>query len=106
MNLNLGIEFNHTIQRLIISQLRNVTAGQETQSDEAIVRRSSKTRMLGAVGRASGLPAFPQVREMADAEFVGYCDPVVMSRGMFVPVAPQRTAGAAGRGESMGLPGG
>ncbi|MFO1484249.1 MAG: ATPase, T2SS/T4P/T4SS family [Verrucomicrobiaceae bacterium] len=86
MNLNLGIEFNHTIQRLIISQLRNATAGQETLSDEAIVRRSSKTRLLGAVGRASGLPAFPQVREMADAEFVGYCDPVVMSRGMFVPL--------------------
>ncbi|GEP42318.1 GspE/PulE family protein [Brevifollis gellanilyticus] len=86
MNLNLGIEFNDTIQRLIISQLRAATAGQEMQSDEALVRRSSKTRMLGAVGHASGLPAFPQVREMADAEFVGYCDPAVMSRGMFVPL--------------------
>ncbi len=86
MNLNLGIEFNHTIQRLIISQLRAATGGQEGQSDEALVRRTSKTRMLGAVGRAAGLPAFPQVREMADAEFVGYCDPVVMSRGMFVPL--------------------
>lgn len=86
MNLNLGIDFNHTIQRLIITQLRNVTAGEETHSDEALVRRSSKTRMLGAVARAAGLPAFPQVRDMADAEFVGYCDPVVMSRGMFVPL--------------------
>ena len=86
MNLNLGIELNHTIQRLIIGQLRAATLGQETQSDEALVRRSSKTRMLGAVGCASGLPAFPQVREMVDVEFVGYCDPVVMSRGMFVPL--------------------
>ncbi|MFM2166975.1 MAG: Flp pilus assembly complex ATPase component [Verrucomicrobiota bacterium] len=86
MNLNIGIEFNHTIQRLIISQLCDATSGQEVQSDEAIVRRSSKTRILGAIGRASGLPAFPQVREIADAEFVGCCDPVVMSRGMFVPL--------------------
>jgi type II secretory ATPase GspE/PulE/Tfp pilus assembly ATPase PilB-like protein len=86
MNLNLGIEFNDTIQRLIISQLRAATAGQELQSDEALVRRTSKTRILGAVGHASGLPAFPQVREMADPEFVGYCDPAVMSRGMFVPL--------------------
>ncbi|HAL72159.1 MAG TPA: general secretion pathway protein GspE, partial [Verrucomicrobiales bacterium] len=86
MNLNLGIEFNETIQRLIISQLRAATAGNETLSDEAMVRKCSKTRILGAVGRASGLPAFPQIREMADAEFVGYCDPVVLARGMFVPL--------------------
>lgn len=86
MNLNIGIEFNHTIQRLIISQLRNATSGLEALSDDAIVRRSSQTRILGAVGQASGLPALPQVHEMADTEFVGYCDPVVMSRGMFVPL--------------------
>jgi len=86
MNLNLGIDFNDTIQRLIISQLRAATSGQETVSDEAMVRKCSKTRILGAVGRASGLPAFPQIREMADPEFVGYCDPVVLARGMFVPL--------------------
>jgi type II secretory ATPase GspE/PulE/Tfp pilus assembly ATPase PilB-like protein len=86
MNLNLGIEFNDTIQRLIISQLRSSLAPQEGLSDEALVRKSSKTRILGAVGRASGLPAFPQVREMVDPEFVGYCDPAVLSRGMFVPL--------------------
>ncbi|SKA82396.1 type IV pilus assembly protein PilB [Prosthecobacter debontii] len=86
MNLNLGIEFNETIQRLIISQLRTSTSTDEILSDEALVRKCSKTRILGAVGRASGLPAFPQIREMADAEFVGYCDPVVLSRGMFVPL--------------------
>ncbi len=86
MNLNLGIEFNDTIQRLIISQLRSSTAVQDGITDEALVRKSSKTRILGAVGRASGLPAFPQVREMVDPEFVGYCDPAVLSRGMFVPL--------------------
>lgn len=86
MNLNLGIEFNDTIQRLIISQLRSSLAAQDGITDEALVRKSSKTRILGAVGRASGLPAFPQVREMVDPEFVGYCDPAVLSRGMFVPL--------------------
>lgn len=86
MNLNLGIEFNDTIQRLIVSQLRSSLAAQDGITDEALVRKSSKTRILGAVGRASGLPAFPQVREMVDPEFVGYCDPAVLSRGMFVPL--------------------
>lgn len=86
MNLNLGIEFNDTIQRLIIEQLRQSSAVTEGVSDEALVRKASKTRILGAMGAASGLPAFPQVREMVDAEFVGYCDPAVLSRGMFVPL--------------------
>ncbi len=86
MNLNLGVDFNDTIQRLIISQLRQAAPSSESLSDEALARKSSKTRMLGAVGRAAGLPAFPQVRELADAEFVGYCDPVVMARGLFVPL--------------------
>lgn len=86
MNLNLGIEFNETIQRLIISQLRSATTAQEGVSDEALVRKCSKTRILGAIGRASGLPPFPQVREMVDTELVGYCDPAVLSRGMFVPL--------------------
>lgn len=86
MNLNLGIEFNETIQRLIIGQLRSSATGHETLTDEALVRKCSKTRILGAVGNAAGLPAFPQVRELAEAEFVSYCDPVVMARGMFVPL--------------------
>jgi type IV pilus assembly protein PilB len=86
MNLNLGIEFNDTIQRLIVEQLRAVAPVQEGVSDEALVRKCSKTRILGAVARASGLPAFPQVRELVDADFVGYCDPAVLSRGMFVPL--------------------
>lgn len=86
MNLNLGIEFNDTIQRLIIGQLRASTSTTEPLTDEALVRKASKTRILGALGRASGLPAFPQVRDMADTEFVGYCDPAVLSRGLFVPL--------------------
>ena len=86
MNLNLGIDFNDTIQRLIVEQLRSAAPVQEGVSDEALVRKCSKTRILGAVGRASGLPAFPQVRELVDPDFVGYCDPAVLSRGMFVPL--------------------
>jgi type IV pilus assembly protein PilB len=86
MNLNLGVEFNHTIQRLIINQLRIASSNHEALSDESLVRKTSKTRMLGAVGCASGLPAFPQIREIVDVDFVSYCDPVIMSRGFFAPL--------------------
>ena len=86
MNLNLGIEFNETIQKLVAGQLRACTGGAETLSDETLVRKSSKTRILGALGRAAGLPAFPLIRELADPEFIAYSDPAMLSRGMFVPL--------------------
>ncbi|HSJ01993.1 MAG TPA: hypothetical protein VK956_06035, partial [Verrucomicrobium sp.] len=86
MNLNLGVDFNDTIRSLVLEQLRESSAQDEFVPDETLVRKSSKTRILGAVGKASGLPAFPQVRDLADAELVGYCDPAALSRGMFVPL--------------------
>ena len=86
MNLNLGIEFNETIQALVLEELRKVSPSDMTLSDEALVRKSSKSRILGAVGKASGLAAFPNVRELVDSELVSYCDPAALSRGLFVPL--------------------
>lgn len=86
MNLNLGVEFNETIRSLVVEQLRDAGTQDEFLSDEALVRKSSKVRILGAVGKASGLPAFPQVRDLADPDLVAYCDPAALSRGLFVPL--------------------
>ncbi|RBP36381.1 general secretion pathway protein E/type IV pilus assembly protein PilB [Roseimicrobium gellanilyticum] len=86
MNLNLGIEFNETIQALVLEELRKVSPSDMTLSDEALIRKSSKARILGAVGKASGLAAFPHVKELVDSELVSYCDPAALSRGLFVPL--------------------
>ena len=87
MNLNLGVEFNDTIEALVLAQLRLARPqGSEAITDEALARKSSKARILGAVGKASGLPAFPQVKDLADPELVGSCDPAALSRGLFVPL--------------------
>ncbi len=86
MNLNLDVAFNETVQQLVVAQLRLSQDSQEPITDEAIVRKSSKNRILGAVGRAAGLPAFPEVRDLADADFVGHCDPTVLARGHFIPL--------------------
>jgi type II secretory ATPase GspE/PulE/Tfp pilus assembly ATPase PilB-like protein len=86
MNLNLDVTFNETVQQLVVAQLRLSTTTNEPMTDEALVRKSSKARILGAVGRAAGLPAFPQIRELADTDFVGNCDPVVLARGYFIPL--------------------
>src|SRR5688572_19846738 len=86
MNLNLDVPFNETVQQLVVAQLRLAQESREPITDEAIVRKSSKTRILGAVGRAAGIPAFPQIRDLADAEFVANCDPTVLARGHFIPL--------------------
>src|SRR3954471_18577486 len=86
MNLNLDVPFNETVQQLVVAQLRLSQDSQEPISDEALVRKSSKNRILGAVGRAAGLPAFPQIRDLTDADFVSRCDPTVLARGHFIPL--------------------
>ncbi len=81
-----GVKFNGTIQGLIVHQLRHLAGDEEGMSDEGIVRKSSKARILGAVARAAELPAFVQVRDLADMEFVMHCDPSILARGQFVPL--------------------
>jgi type IV pilus assembly protein PilB len=86
MNLNLDVPFNETVQQLVVAQLRLSQDSDEPISDEALVRKSSKNRILGAVGRAAGLPAFPEIRDLTDNDFVSRCDPTVLARGHFIPL--------------------
>ena len=86
MNLNFDVHFNKTIEQLIVDQLRNSITSSVPLSDSALVHKSTKTRILGAVGKAAELPAFPQVRALADLAFVRGCDLSVLSRDKFVPL--------------------
>jgi type II secretory ATPase GspE/PulE/Tfp pilus assembly ATPase PilB-like protein len=86
MNLNLDINFNKTIEQLIVNELRNAMVSTEPISDAGLVHKTSKTRMLGAVGKVAELPAFPSVRAMVDLGFVRTCDLGVLSRDKFVPL--------------------
>jgi type IV pilus assembly protein PilB len=86
MNLNLGISFNETIEKQVIANLRAFSPEGKTLSDDKLVKISSKSRILGAVGHTAGLPVFPNVRELANPEFVSQCDATILSRGMFVPL--------------------
>jgi hypothetical protein len=66
MNLNLDIRFNRTIEQLILNELREAHLSVDPITDESLVHKTSKTRMLGAVGKAAALPAFASVRAMAE----------------------------------------
>jgi hypothetical protein len=85
--MNYDIKFNDTIRRQILRQLRLLeSACTEEKDDDALLRKASKTKLLGAIGAASGLPAMPQVKELADAKLLAGCDPSVLSQGMFTPL--------------------
>ena len=85
--MNYDIKFNDTIQRQIVRQLRSLDRAASAEGDdEALLRKVSKTKLLGAIGAASGLPAMPQVKELADPQLLAGCDPSVLSQGMFAPL--------------------
>ncbi len=86
MNLNLDISFNRTIEQLILNELRSAHHSNEPITDASLVHRTSKTRMLGAVGKVAALPAFPSVRGLVELGFVRGCDLGVLSRDKFVPL--------------------
>lgn len=86
MNLNFDVHFNKTIEELILSELRDSSAFEEPVSDAVLVHKSSKNRILGAIGKAAQLPSFPNIRGLADLSFVRTCDLGVLSRDKFVPL--------------------
>lgn len=85
--MNYDVKFNDTIKRQILRQLRSLDRAASAETDDdALLRKASKTRLLGAIGAASGLPAMPQVKELADPQLLAGCDPSVLSQGMFAPL--------------------
>lgn len=91
MSLTFDLNFNPTIQGLIVDQLRQYAQPSGISNARELVHRSSKIRILGAIGKASGLLAFPQIRDLVDEDLVKYCNPGVLARGKFVPL--KKTAG-------------
>ncbi|MDA0814288.1 MAG: ATPase, T2SS/T4P/T4SS family, partial [Verrucomicrobia bacterium] len=84
---SLGVTLNRTLHGLILDQLRLAAGAQQTDiSDEALIRKSSKVRLLGAMAKAANLPAFPQLKGLPDAELLAQCDPASLARGLFVPL--------------------
>ncbi len=86
MSLNLDIRFNKTIEQLIIRELRGAYSAGSSLTDASLVHKTSKTRMLGAVGKVAALPAFSSLRGLAELSFVRGCDLGVLSRDKFVPL--------------------
>jgi len=91
MSLPFDLSFNTTIQGMIVERLRHSSQLTEINSDRELVHRASKIRILGAIGQASGLLAFPKIRELADEDLVKGCNSGVLARGRFVPL--KRTNG-------------
>jgi len=84
MSFNIGVAFNDTIEKMVIDCLRTNTPALATATDETVLRKSSQTRILGALADLSGLPVFLEIKDMADRTFVEEFDPNVLAEGSFV----------------------
>jgi hypothetical protein len=62
MSLDLGIEFNETIEAMVCARLRASNSTFELMTDEGIVRKCSKTRIMGALAIVAGITAFSKER--------------------------------------------
>ena len=86
MKLNFESDFNPTIQGMILDELRASHRSSAPCDERELMNRASNTRILGAVGKVSGLAAFPQIRDLCDPELVKSCNPAALARGKFVPL--------------------
>jgi type IV pilus assembly protein PilB len=86
MSLDLGIEFNETIEAMVCARLRASNSTFELMTDEGIVRKCSKTRIMGALAMVAGVTAFSKIGDLVDIESVGNHDPAFLSRGLFIPL--------------------
>ncbi len=82
------IKLNDAQKTLVLEALRLSAPPSEavTLSDEALWRRTSKNRLLGALGMATGVPAFPEVRSLVDPDFLRQAEPTLLASGQFVPL--------------------
>lgn len=84
--LNIGVSLNETITRLVIEKLRASNQSFADATTDAILRKTSQARIIGAIGSLTGLPVFYNVKDFAHHDLVRDCDPQVLSACSFVPV--------------------
>lgn len=81
-----GIVFNDRISDQIVGVLKAHDPGLGEISHDQVSARVSKSCLMGAIGEINNLPFFPRIRDFAEPGLVKQCEPMVLTRGMFVPV--------------------
>lgn len=81
-----GMSFNE----LISGQIMRALASHDPQFSELlhdqVANRVTRYCFMGALAKINGLPFFPKVAEFCDGSLHTYCDPTVLTRGLFSPL--------------------
>jgi type II secretory ATPase GspE/PulE/Tfp pilus assembly ATPase PilB-like protein len=82
-----SMSFNELISGQIMRALANHDPQFGELSHDQVANRVTRYCFMGAVARINGLAFFPKVAEFCDGSLHTYCDPTVLTRGLFSPLS-------------------
>lgn len=81
-----GMTFNELISGHIMRALAAHDPQYTGLGQDQVPNRVTRTCFMAALAKLNGLPFFPKVAEFCDASLHTWCDPTVMTRGLFTPL--------------------
>ncbi len=81
------MSFNELISGQIMRALANHDPQFGELSHDQVANRVTRFCFMGAVAKINGLAFFPKVAEFCDGSLHTYCDPTVLTRGLFSPLS-------------------
>ena len=81
------MSFNELISGQIMRALANHDPQFGELSHDQVANRVTRYCFMGAVAKINGLAFFPKVAEFCDGSLHTYCDPTVLTRGLFSPLS-------------------
>jgi len=81
------MSFNELISGQIMRALANHDPQFGELSHDQVANRVTRYCFMGAIAKINGLAFFPKVAEFCDGSLHTYCDPTVLTRGLFSPLS-------------------
>ena len=81
-----SMSFNELISGQIMRALANHDPQYAELEHDQVANRVTRYCFMGALAKINGLPFFPRVAEFCDGSLHTYCDPTVLTRGLFSPL--------------------
>ncbi|HEY1123592.1 MAG TPA: ATPase, T2SS/T4P/T4SS family, partial [Haloferula sp.] len=81
-----SMSFNELISGQIMRALANHDPQFAELEHDQVANRVTRYCFMGALAKINGLPFFPKVAEFCDGSLHTYCDPTVLTRGLFSPL--------------------
>lgn len=91
MNLDLGFPVNETLARQVVDEIVALAPEGHFPGDDAAIRASSSARILSIIASQCGIPFLRRIRDFVDPVLLEIFDPAILNRGLFVPIARDRT---------------